>query len=48
MFTIEIALIKTALLSWFNKKIKSQYLELDLVVKHKIERQNPINWKKDK
>ena len=48
MFTIKIALIKTPLLSWFNKKIKSQYLELDLVVKNKIERQNPINWQKDK
>ena len=48
MLTIETALIKTALLSWFNNKIKSQYLELDLLVKNKFERQNPSNWQKDK
>ena len=42
MFYIETTLIKTALLDWFNKKIKSQYLELDLGVK------NPIDWQKDK
>ena len=33
MFSIETALIKTALLGWFNKKIESQYLELDLAVR---------------
>ena len=48
MFSIETALIKTTLLGWFNKKIKSQYLELDLAVKNEFERQNPIDWQKDK
>ena len=48
MFSIETALIKTTLLGWFNKKIKSQYLELDLAVKNEFERQNSIDWQKDK
>ena len=43
MFTIEIALLKKALLEWFNKKIKSQYLELDLMIKNQYERKHPIN-----
>ena len=33
ILSIETALIKTTLLGWFNKKIKFQYLELDLAVK---------------
>ena len=36
MFTTEIALIKKKLVAWFNKKIKSQYLELDLSGKKSI------------
>ena len=43
MFTIEIALLKKTLLEWFNKKIKSQYLELDLMIKNQYERKHPIN-----
>ena len=42
MFYIETTLIKTTLLGWFNKNIKSQYLELDPGVKF------PIDWQKDK
>ena len=47
-FSIKTALIKATLLGWFNKKIKSQYLELDLAVKNKFERKNPIDWQKSK
>ena len=48
MFTIQTALIKKALLEWFNKKIKSQYLELDLLAQTKYERKHPIDWKTGK
>ena len=33
MFSFETALIKSTLLEWLNKKIKSQHLELDLLIK---------------
>ena len=36
MFTIETALTKKTLVEWFNKKIKSQHLELDLLGKKSI------------
>ena len=48
MFTIETAFVKKTLVEWFNKKIKSQYLEIDILVKNQYERKNPINWNKDK
>ena len=35
-------------MDWFNKKIKSQHLELDLLMKNKYEKKNPINWQEDK
>ena len=35
MFLVETALIKSTLLEWFKKKIKSQNLELDLLIKYK-------------
>ena len=35
MFSVETASIKSTLLEWFNKKIKSQHLELDLLIKRK-------------
>ena len=38
MFSVETALIKSTLLEWFKKKIKSQHLELDLLIKYKYER----------
>ena len=44
MFSVETALIKLTLLEWFQKKIKSQHLELDLLIKKKYKRKNPINW----
>ena len=48
MLMIETALAKKKLLEWFNKKIKSQYLELDLMIKNQYERKHPVNWKTDK
>ena len=44
MFTIETALIKKTLVEWFNKKLKSQHLELDLLEKDQYERKHPIDW----
>ena len=40
MFSIESALIKNTLLSWFNKKIKSQNLQSDIDIKNKYEKKN--------
>ena len=48
MFLVKIALIKSTLLEWFNKKIKSQHLELDLLIKNKYDQKNPINRQEDK
>ena len=48
MFFIETALIKTTLLEWFNKKIKSQHPELHILIKDQYGRKNPIDWQKDK
>ena len=47
MCSIELCLIKNTLLSWFNKKIKSQKLQIDLLVKSKYEKNNPINLATD-
>ena len=48
MFCIEDTLVKKTLLAWFNKKIKSQHLEIDAFVKMQYERKNYISWKNDK
>ena len=48
MFSIELSLVKKTILSWFNRKIKSQHLEIDLLRKNKYEKEHPINWDKDK
>ena len=34
MVSVETALIKPTLLEWLDKKIKSQYLELNLLIKN--------------
>ena len=34
MVSVETALIKSTLLEWLDKKIKSQYLELNLLIKN--------------
>ena len=36
------------MVEWFNKKIKSQYLELDLLIKNQYERKHLIDWQRDK
>ena len=48
MFSIKLCLVKKAILAWFNKKIKSQYLEIDLLSKNKYEKDHPINWESNK
>ena len=48
MFTIATAFVKKILMEWFNKKFKSQYLEIDIIIKNQYERKNPIDWKNDK
>ena len=37
MFSIELCLVKKTILAWFNKKIKSQHFEIDLLTKNKCE-----------
>ena len=48
MFCIEAAFVKKALLAWFDKKIKSQNLEIDAFSKMQYERKNPVNWKNNR
>ena len=49
MFTTETAFVKKkTLIEWFNKKLKSQNLEIDILIKNQNERNNPIDWKNDK
>ena len=48
MFSIETTFVEKALLAWFDKKIKSQNLEIDAFSKMQYERKNPANWKNDK
>ena len=43
MFSIELYLIKQTLMTWFNRKIKSQHLQIDILTKNQYERKNPIN-----
>ena len=42
MFSIELCLVKN-ILAWFNRKIKSQHLEINLLTKNKYEKDQPIN-----
>ena len=48
MFSIIVCLVQKTILAWFNNKIKSQHLEIDLLRKNKYEKDHPINWKSDK
>ena len=43
MFSIESALVKKALLKWFNAKFRRQFDKINSVQKLKYEGQNPIN-----
>ena len=47
IFSIGATLIKNTLLSWFNKEIKSQNLQINIDIKNKYERKHPIQWDKD-
>ena len=48
MFCIEIPLVKKTLLDWFNKKYRTQYLEINAFLKMQYERNNPVNWRDHK
>ena len=48
MFLIELSLVKKTILAWFNRKTKSQHLEIDLLRKDRYEKEHPINWSEDK
>ena len=48
MFCIESAVVKKTLLKWFNAKFRRQFDKINPFQKLKYERQNPINWKKEK
>ena len=48
MFCIKTVLVKKTLLAWFNKKYKSQFVELSSFSKMIYEEKNPINWRSDK
>ena len=39
---------KKTLLKWFNKKYKSQFVEISAIKKILYEKQNSINWKTGK
>ena len=47
MFCIECALVKKTLLDWFNKKCRTQFLEINYFVKMQYERNNSVNWRND-
>ena len=36
------------MLDWFNKKYRTQYLEINAFAKMQYERNNPVNWRDDK
>ena len=48
MFSIESALVKKALLKWFNQKFKRQFNKTNPIKKLRYEDKNPISWKEDK
>ena len=48
LFNIELKFATDALLKWFNAKINSKNLEVDLTEKNKFQNENPIDWEKGK
>ena len=48
MFCVELKFVANCFLMWFNKKFKSQHLEIDLGKKKAFETKNPVNWNNDK
>ena len=47
MFSTELKFTDNCLLKWFNKKFKSNNLELSNEMKKKYEIDHPINWQQD-
>ena len=48
MFSIELYLMKHTLMGWFNRKVKSQHSQIDILTKNKHEKKKPINWTEDR
>ena len=48
MFSIELYLIKQTLATWFNRKFKSQNLQLNALAKTAYEKLYPIDWSNQK
>ena len=48
MFTTELKFAVDCLMKWFNKKFKSNNLELSNDVKRKYEIEYPIDWSQDR
>ena len=48
MLTIEMFLLKETLGAWFNKKIKSNNLNIKPLDKIHYEQGNPVDWSQDK
>ena len=48
MFSTELSFVKKTIVAWFNQKIKSQHLEINLLRKNRYEKEHPINWSEDK
>ena len=48
MFCVECTLVKKTLLEQFNRKFKSQYLQISPFDKFRYERNFPIDWQSDK
>ena len=48
MFFVESAIVKKALLKWFNLKYKRQFEKISPIEKIKFQSKNKIDWKKDK
>ena len=44
MFGIELAFVKKTLLAWFNKKITSQFKQLEQTLILKYEKEHPFSW----
>ena len=42
-FLSNVFYLKKTLLDWFNKKYRTQYLEVNAFVKMQYERNNPVN-----
>ena len=48
MFSTKMKLVGDCIIRWFDKNIKSQYLEINLQKKYQYEKNNPIYWENGK